>query len=241
MAQNIYDQDDFFCGYSQLRRSQEGLEGAPEWASLRAMLPDLAAKRVLDLGCGFGWFCRWAREQGAAEVTGIDVSDRMLTRARETTSDPAITYAQGDMETLTLPQGKFDLVYSSLALHYIEDVQRLCAEIRASLADGGAFVFSTEHPLFMASSQPQWQEKDGRKIWPLDSYLKEGERRTDWLAKGVVKYHRALGTTLNALISAGFTLTHVEEWGPTDAQIATNPTLADERERPTFLLISARS
>jgi 2-polyprenyl-3-methyl-5-hydroxy-6-metoxy-1,4-benzoquinol methylase len=239
MAQNIYDQDDFFAGYSQLRRSQEGLAGAPEWPSLRAMLPELAGKRVLDLGCGFGWFCRWAREQGAAEVTGIDVSEKMLTRARETARDPVVAYAQGDMETLSLLHGAFDLVYSSLALHYIKDVRRLFGEIHASLTAGGAFVFSTEHPLFMAPSEPRWQEQDGHKTWPLDSYLKEGERRTDWLAKGVVKYHRSLGTTLNALIGAGFTLTHVEEWGPTDAQIAENPMLAEERDRPTFLLVSA--
>jgi SAM-dependent methyltransferase len=203
------------------------------------MLPDLSGKRVLDLGCGFGWFCRWAREQGAAQVTGIDVSEKMLARARETTRDTTITYGQGDMETLTLPHVAFDLVYSSLALHYIKDAARLFGEIHASLAPGGAFVFSTEHPLFMAPSHPAWTEHDGRKVWPLDSYLKEGERRTDWLASGVQKYHRSLGTTLNALIAAGFTLKHIEEWGPTDAQIADTPALAEERDRPTFLLVSA--
>jgi len=111
MAQNIYDRDDFFAGYSQLSRSQEGLAGAPEWLSLRSMLPEISARRVLDLGCGFGWFCRWAREQGAAQVTGIDVSEKMLARAKEMTRDPAIDYAQGDMETLTLPRAAFDLVY----------------------------------------------------------------------------------------------------------------------------------
>jgi SAM-dependent methyltransferase len=143
------------------------------------------------------------------------------------------------METLTLPRGAFDLCYSSLALHYINDVKRLFGEIHASLAPGGALVFSTEHPLFMAPSHPAWVEHNGRKIWPLDSYLKEGERRTDWLARGVLKYHRSLGTTLNTLIGAGFTLTHTEEWGPTDAQIAANPALVEERDRPTFLLVSA--
>ena len=66
MTQNIYDNDEFFAGYGQLPRSVEGLDGAPEWPALRAMLPDLHGLKVLDLGCGFGWFCRWAREQGAA-------------------------------------------------------------------------------------------------------------------------------------------------------------------------------
>jgi SAM-dependent methyltransferase len=241
MTQNIYDQDDFFAGYSTLRRSQEGLAGAPEWASLEAMLPNLHGKRVLDLGCGFGWFCRWAREQGAAEVLGIDVSEKMLARASETTADPAIRYASGDMETLTLPQDSYDLVYSSLAFHYIADLARLFGEIHASLVPGSAFVFSVEHPLFTAPSRPGWTEIDGRKTWPLDSYLKEGPRHTDWLAKDVLKYHRTLGTYMNALIAAGFSLRHIEEWGPADAQIAINPALAEERERPTFLLISAHS
>ena len=40
MAQNIYDNPAFFEGYAQLPRSVQGLDGAPEWPALRAMLPD---------------------------------------------------------------------------------------------------------------------------------------------------------------------------------------------------------
>lgn len=54
MAQNIYDDPCFFAAYSRLPRSQQGLDAAPEWAALHAMLPPLAGLRVLDLGCGFG-------------------------------------------------------------------------------------------------------------------------------------------------------------------------------------------
>ena len=74
MTQNIYDNDEFFEGYSRLARSVEGLDGAPEWPALRALLPDLHGLRVLDLGCGFGWFCRWARQAGAARVFGIETA-----------------------------------------------------------------------------------------------------------------------------------------------------------------------
>src|SRR5947209_16534939 len=90
MTQNIYDNAEFFAAYSRLQRSVEGLDGAPEWPALQAMLPDLSGRRVLDLGCGFGWFCRWAREHGATHVEGIDVSEKMLARARAATVDPAI-------------------------------------------------------------------------------------------------------------------------------------------------------
>jgi len=81
----IYDNEEFFERYSWLGRSVEGLDGAPEWPALCALLPDLRGLKVLDLGCGFGWFCRWARQKGAAHVLGIDVSERMLARSRATT------------------------------------------------------------------------------------------------------------------------------------------------------------
>ncbi|MBV9735075.1 MAG: class I SAM-dependent methyltransferase [Acidisphaera sp.] len=241
MAQNIYDEAEFFQGYSQLRRSVEGLDGAPEWPALRALLPELHGCHVLDLGCGFGWFCRWAREQGAARVLGVDLSERMLARARASTPDAAIEYRRADLEHLTLPAGCFGLAYSSLALHYIADLPRLIAEVHRSLLPGGALVFSAEHPIFTAPGAPGWSgEAEGRRTWPVDRYLDEGPRRTDWLAPGVIKQHRTVGTYLNTLLRAGFALSHVEEWGPTAEQIAARPELAAERERPAFLLVAAR-
>src|SRR5271167_4994354 len=103
MTQNIYDDDEFFAGYSRLPRSVEGLDGAPEWPALRALLPDLRGCNIVDLGCGFGWFCRWALEHGAARVLGIDVSEKMLARARGATRDAAISYVRADMECVALP------------------------------------------------------------------------------------------------------------------------------------------
>ncbi|AEI65682.1 class I SAM-dependent methyltransferase [Corallococcus macrosporus] len=241
MAQNIYDDPGFFHGYSQLRRSQEGLAGAPEWPALRAMLPALRGLRVLDLGCGYGWFCRWAQEQGARQVQGIDVSARMLERARQLTSTGDIVYTQADLETVELPHARFDLVYSSLAFHYIEDLPRLLAKVHGALVPGAALVFSIEHPIYMAPSHPGWRvDERGQKTWPLHAYQVEGPRTTEWLAKGVLKYHRTLGTVLNALIHTGFDLRHVDEWGPSAAQLAAQPELAEERERPMMLLVSAR-
>jgi hypothetical protein len=58
--------------------------------------------------------------------------------------------------------------------------------------------------------------------------------------KGVIKQHRTIGTTLNLLIELGFTICHVEEWAPTAHQIETRPELAEELERPMFLLVSAQ-
>ncbi|QKC94435.1 class I SAM-dependent methyltransferase [Mesorhizobium sp. NZP2298] len=241
MAQNIYDQPEFFAGYSRLGRSIEGLDGAAEWPALRAMLPEAGGLRIVDLGCGFGWFCRWAHEHGASHVLGLDLSEKMLARARAAGPDTGITYERADLDQLSLPPGGFDLAYSSLALHYAEDVARLFRTVHQALSPGGHFVFSTEHPIYMAPTRPGWVvDEKGRRTWPVDRYLVEGPRETDWLAKGVVKHHRTIGTTLNALIKSGFTIKHVEEFRPTDAQVAAKPELAEELERPMFLLVSAR-
>lgn len=64
-------------------RSVAGLSAAGEWHELRRMLPDFKGKRVLDIGCGFGWHCIYAAEQGAKEVIGTDISEKMLAVARE--------------------------------------------------------------------------------------------------------------------------------------------------------------
>lgn len=240
MAQNVYDDQAFFAGYSQLPRSIEGLDGAPEWPALRALLPPIRGLRVLDLGCGFGWFCRWAAREGASHVFGLDVSENMLARARTDTKEEQISYERADLEQLHLPGEAFDLAYSSLALHYIEHLAALFACVSRALVPTGAFVFSVEHPIYTAPSRPGWSVDAGRKIWPVDDYLAEGQRTTDWLAKGVVKQHRTIGTYLNMLLRTGFRLTHVEEWGPSEGQIAARPALADERLRPPFLLVAAR-
>ena len=241
MAQNIYDNDAFFEGYSRLPRSVEGLDAAPEWPALRAMLPDLRGRNILDLGCGFGWFCRWARENGAAQVLGIDVSEKMLKRARAETRDTAITYTRADMEHLELPAASLDLAYSSLAFHYIEDLRGLMSKVYRALVAGGCLVFSIEHPIFTAPSDPKFSiNAAGHTTWPVDGYLDEGPRSTDWLAKGVIKQHRTVGTYINTLVDVGFAILHVDEWGPTPEDIASHPEWTDEHQRPPFLLMAAR-
>jgi hypothetical protein len=68
----------------------------------------------------------------------------------------------------------------------------------------------------------------------------EGERITHWLAEVVIKQHRTVSTLLIRLIAAGFTLQHINEWGPTDAEVAAQPALAEERERPMMMLIGVQ-
>lgn len=240
MSQNIYDNDEFYAGYSQLPRSIEGLAGAPEWPSVRALLPDLKGAHVLDLGCGFGAFDRWAVEQGARSVIGIDLSENMLNRARSLSTSDAIEYRIGDLSALEVPERDFDLIYSALAFHYIDDFSGLCAEMRARLVDGGRLVATVEHPIFSAPSEDRWLDsEDGSAIWPLNNYLREGRRTRRWFADGVIRYHRTVGTYVNALSDNGFRLMCLVEWGPSAAQVAEHPEWAREVERPIFLIFSA--
>jgi SAM-dependent methyltransferase len=240
MTQNIYDDHGFFRAYAELPRSRNGLQGAPEWPALRAMLPNIRERHVLDLGCGYGWFCRWARENGAGQVTGIDVSEKMLARARSLTKDPAIAYRREDLEAIRLQAKVYALVYSSLTFHYLKNLEALLGEVRSALLPQGKLVFSVEHPIYTAPVRPAWiDQAAGVKAWALNRYLVEGERSTDWLAKGVIKQHRTIASYVRLLLRQGFRLTHLQEWGPSEEQIAAQPALADERERPAFLLIAA--
>jgi SAM-dependent methyltransferase len=241
MKQNKYDDPQFFAGYAEMARSKGGLAAAGEWPVLQAMLPPLAGKRVLDLGCGYGWHCRYAREEGATAVLGVDISEKMLERAREMTSDPAITYQRAALEDLDLADGSFDVVISSLTLHYIEGIDAIFGKLHKWLTQGGVVVLSVEHPIYTARAEQDWHYgPDGSRMhWPLDAYQDEGLRRTSWFTDNVVKYHRTVATWINALIAAGFTITEVAEPQPTQEAMERDPQMRDESRRPMFLLMRA--
>ncbi|WP_109700452.1 class I SAM-dependent methyltransferase [Chitinophaga deserti] len=241
MQQNKYDDPEFFLQYSRMPRSTQGLNAAGEWSVLRKMLPPLEGKTVLDLGCGFGWHCRYAREQGAAQVTGIDISEKMLEQARQATSDEAITYRRLAIEDIDYPAGSFDVVLSSLALHYVAPYADVCRKVFSCLQPGGSFVLSTEHPIFTALPQQDWYtDAAGKRLhWPVDRYQDQGLRHTTFLGHTVAKYHRTLEALLNGLLEAGFQLQSVAEPQPTAEILAAYPEMQDETRRPIFLLVAA--
>ncbi|MDC9826522.1 class I SAM-dependent methyltransferase [Devosia sp. ZB163] len=240
MAQNIYDDPKFLAGYSEFPRSRDGLGATSEWPAFRALLPGIADKRVVDLGCGFGQLSRWLGEEDARSVLGIDLSEKMLARARTETTNPAVTYARGNLDELVLAPDSADLIVSSMALHYVEDFGRIAAMLFDALAPGGQLVFSVEHPIYAARAEPEWvAAADGRQAFAIADYCVEGRRVTNWIVDGVVKYHRTIGTMLNILTGAGFRYKAVDEWKPSDEQFAAHPDWkATELTRPMFLLMS---
>lgn len=242
MKQNKYDDIQFFSEYEKMPRSVKGLEAAGEWHVLKALLPKLKNKSVLDLGCGFGWHCRYAREQQASSVIGVDISEKMLQKAREKTDDPAISYIQMPIEEIDFSNGQFDVVLSSLAFHYIQSFREVCKKVYDSLKPEGSFVFSVEHPIFTSRDEQDWyyDDKGNRLHWAVDHYQSEGIRETTFLTNNVIKYHRTISTYLNDVMKAGFTISAVAESIPSEEMLNTIPDMKDELRRPMFLIISAK-
>ena len=242
MKENKYDDERFFGEYSRFPRSVEGLSAAGEWHELQKMLPDFRGKRVLDIGCGFGWHCVYAAEHGAAYVLGTDISEKMLAAAREKTNSPNVEYRRTAMEDIDFPARSFDVVLSSLAFHYTPDWEGVCERICKCLVPGGDFVFSAEHPVFTAYGTQDWiHDGDGvRRHWPVDRYFEEGKRDAVFLGERVVKYHRTLTEYLGTLWKAGFEVTGFVEPRPEARLLDAVPGMRDELRRPMMMLVSAK-
>lgn len=241
MKENKYDNEAFFRKYGEMLRSQKGLAGAGEWPELQKLLPDFSGLRVLDLGCGYGWHCKYAADHGAAYVLGTDISEKMLERAETQNGGTGIEYRRAAMEDLQFPEGTFDAALSSLAFHYVRDFVQLVQNINIWLKRGGAFVFSVEHPVFTAYGSQDWfYGKNGEILhFPVDNYYIEGARDAVFLGEHVTKYHRTLTTYLDTLLQNGFTLTRVVEPQP-PADMLELPGMRDELRRPMMLLVAAR-
>lgn len=242
MKENKYDDKIFFDKYSNFPRSVEGLSAAGEWHELRRLLPPFRGKRVLDLGCGFGWHCIYAAEQGAASVVGIDLSEKMIAWAKKKSGHANITYVCSSIEDYEYPRDAFDIVISSLAFHYVESFDKICGSVKKCLVRGGDFVFSAEHPVFTAQGKQDWiyDEAGNALYWPVDSYYFEGARDTIFLGEKVTKYHKTIAAYVNGLIRHGFRITEFCEPKPTDGMLKQIPTMKDELRRPMMLIISAK-
>ncbi len=236
---NEYDNPKFFEQYSQMSRSKQGLEAAGEWRQLKKLFPDVSGGSVLDLGCGYGWHCRYAVERGAVRVLGLDISEKMLSEAKSSEGE-TVAYRLCGIENYEYPGEEWDLVVSNLALHYIEDLGAVYRKVFKTLRPGGVFLFNIEHPVFTAGVGQDWvYAPDGSPLyWPVDGYFTTGERVTNFLGCKVKKQHHTLTQILNGLISCGFVITAVEEAQPSEDMLS-QPGMSDELRRPMMLLVRA--
>ncbi len=241
--QNIYDNETFFDGYKKLRERKNNANILFEIPALFSLIPDLTGKSVLDLGCGFGEHCKRFVEKGAAKVIGIDISEKMLEVAKKENADPKITYLNIPMEDIGTIDEKFDVVISSLALHYVEDFSGVVKNVYNLLKDGGFFIFSQEHPLNTChSGGDRWtRDKDGNKLYlNLKNYGIEGERESVWFVDNVKKYHRTFSTVINTLIAGGFAVEKLIEPLPTAEILKEHPDQEDLFHKPDFLLVKVK-
>ncbi len=238
--QNIYDDPTFYAGYKALRQNDTGFNGAIEVPAMQKLLPDPAGLCILDLGCGFGYFARHARRAGASCVTAVDVSRNMLDEATRMTDDPAITYLHSSIEAYRPEPGSYDVVVSSLALHYVADYQAVAYRVYEALSSGGRFVFSVEHPVCTANPVG-WAYDERAMRFTGRSIITRG-RGSGTLSgslKACAKYHRTIATYVNTLIAVGFRLEHLGEPAPTPDALTSRPELDKEKRRPPFLLLAA--
>lgn len=118
---------------------------------MRALLPDLAGKKVLMLGCGTGEESLMLRDSGATDIIGIDLSVESIRLAKE--SYPECEFMVGDMHSLPFEDDSFDFVYSSLAIHYSANPENVYSEIYRILKKDGELLFSVGHPLRWACEE----------------------------------------------------------------------------------------
>lgn len=237
---NEYENEAFFAQYAQMPRSREGLSAAGEWYQLRRLMPSLKGKRVLDLGCGYGWHCKYAADEGAEEVLGIDQSPRMLEEALRRNRDDRLRYRVCALEEYEYPKETWDVALSNLALHYVADLEKIFRKVYRTLRPEGVFLFNIEHPVFTAGVDQDWvYGSDGKpQYWPVDDYFYPGPRSTHFLGCQVVKQHHTLTQILGGVLEAGFVLEAVEEAQPPQSMMNI-PGMEDELRRPMMLLVRA--
>ncbi|WP_462335804.1 class I SAM-dependent methyltransferase [Fusobacterium varium] len=241
--QNIYDNQEFFDGYKKLRSNSSAANNVIEKPALFSLAPNMRNKTVLDIGCGYGENCIEFLKLGSLSVTGLDISTKMLEIAQTENSSSKIKYINKSMTHLCELTEKYDVVFSSLAVHYIEDFNKLVADIYNLLNKDGYFIFSQEHPLTTALlTQNYWtcNDQNDKICYNLTTYSLEGKREVTWFVNGVIKYHRTMSSIINSLLKAGFTIEKMLEPMPSDEIIEKYPSYKKYIHKPDFLLIKAR-
>jgi ubiquinone/menaquinone biosynthesis C-methylase UbiE len=134
------------------------------------LIGDVAGKNVIDLACGGGFYTRRVKQRGAANVTGIDLSPRMieLARAEEAKERLGITYLVGDAKDLKL-EAQFDLAISAYLLNHAKnraDLAAMCQAIARCLKPDGRFVTVNSSPLIDFKSAPSYRQYGMEVIVP---------------------------------------------------------------------------
>lgn len=241
----VYDREEFFEGYKKIRGNPYSANAIIETPNLFGMLPDVACKRILDLGCGVGGNCQTLINMGAKEVIGIDCSENMLglTKRKEKNNLHFINHDIEELGSLADELGKFDIIISSLAMHYIEDYAELAKTMHNLLNDGGVLLFSQEHPIFTASKETaQWisDGNGGIKGLIVNGYPDSGIRCVNWIVDDFVKYHRTFSDVINPLIQCDFEIQEIREPSIDPKWCKKDIALSRNLQVPDYLFVKAK-
>jgi malonyl-CoA O-methyltransferase len=129
----------------------------------RLELVKLIPERVLDAGCGTGAeTALLMRRYPKSQVLALDFAEPMLVRTRKRGGwwrKPACVC--GDLEALPLADDSVDLVWSNLALQWVNDLGQAFAEAMRVLKPGGLFMFTTFGPDTLKELRAAWAAVDG--------------------------------------------------------------------------------
>lgn len=245
MKQNIYDHPVFFKEYRDMRNEKKGVSANDliEIPTIRKMLPKLMGKRVLELGCGFGENCEYFLNKGASYVLGTDISKNMINIAKESVKNDKCEFRVLAAEDISEINEKFDLVVSSLVVHYVEDFEKLLNDVYSLLNENGYFIFSQEHPIGTGTVlNAKCNGKDtidlGDKNYHLVSdYNFNGKRVVDWNNCNVIKYHRNFSCIINTIIKCDFKIEEILEPIPDDKILTIKSKYKNQFDKPYFLFI----
>ncbi len=180
---------------------------------LRLLPQRLEGLRCLELGCGRAQNSVFLAKRGAACVAS-DISDSQLEGAQALTKEHGVRIEtlRAAMEDISLEdaRGAFDLVHSSYAIDFCEDLDRALRAVAALLKPGGLLLLSTGHPLFSG----EWIElKNGDEGLFLKDYFKPAPdvRKGKDGAETVRSSFRPLSETANSLIAAGLVIEGIFE------------------------------
>ena len=241
---NVYDTKVFFDEYQAMRENKINANNLIENPQIKEMLPNLQGKTILDLGCGAGDMDKYFIEKGAKFVLATDISENMINVAKTVNSNPNIDYRVLKMEDISCLKQKFDIVYSSLAFHYIEDFNKLLADINSLLTTNGTLIFSFESPVNMAASKYTKDDQrkfdiNGKRYFGIDGYCNEGERKVFWNDTVVTKYHRTYATIVNTLIKNNFDIKEIKDSYASPEAISLCPKYKYQIDKPYFTYVNA--
>jgi ubiquinone/menaquinone biosynthesis C-methylase UbiE len=209
------------------------------------MVGDVRGKKVLDAGCGGGFYSIWLSEKDA-EVLGIDSSEEMIKIAKEKASRKRLDtrFLIGDIADLRIEDGVFDLVLSTLVLMDLKELDKGISELVRVTGNGGDIVVSVEHPMLTAGD---WERESGQKLFrKVDDYFVERELEAVWENERKERvsfryYHRPLQAYTRPFFERGCVLTRLIEPRPHEVYKMLNPREYEDTKRiPHFVIFKFR-